>query len=422
MIKFSIIVPTYNVEKYLDECLKSICKQTYTNWEAICINDGSTDSSLSILKKYTEKDSRFHLISQENQGLAETRNVGIRNAKGDWLLFVDSDDFIRYDTLEVISKVLAEDNYDAISFETDILYEGDSERKDNKDSWYYKHHSYPNITSGEKLFEEMMRNNEYCDSACLLAVRKKWIIDYDLFFYKGILYEDAIFSMKVFLNASKMRHISAKLYTYRVRESSIMTRGISKENIRSRIVVFRELLKLITQREYTETVKKQFYRYVYLVADHIRRMDKMCENSDELQLDAIDDFIARILKVSYYKNRINSNILLRGIKTIVNESQNVALYGAGKAGSLMLYFLSSCNLKSKIDCFIVSEAYESNKKIQGIPVVSISDYKNDDAKIIICVMDYDARKQIIKILDEKGIKDIEIFDENMFYALEEFAM
>ncbi|WP_022770306.1 glycosyltransferase [Butyrivibrio sp. NC2007] len=421
-MKFSIIVPTYNVEKYLSKCLESILAQTCSDWEAICIDDGSTDSSSIILKRFAEQDLRFRVISQTNQGLAETRNVGIRAAQGDWLLFVDSDDFIRNDTLEILNKTLVEDNLDAISFETEILYEGDSRERDNKDSWYYKYHDYPNTTSGEKLFEKMMRNNEYCDSACLLAVKKKWILDSDLFFYKGILYEDSIFSMKVFLNASRMRHISSKLYTYRVREASIMTSGFSKENVRSRIIVFKELLKLINQRDYSEEVKKQFFRYVYLVADHIRRMDKMCENSDELQLDATDDFIARILNVSSYKNMINTHILLSGVETIVKNNQRVALYGAGKAGNLMLYFLSSCNLKEKVGCFLVSKKYDLDQKIQGVPLVSLDDYEYRGELVIICVMDYAARKEIMNNLEKKGVKNIEFCDENMFLALERFSM
>ena len=134
MAMFSIIIPTYNVENYLDKCLKSILEQNYADWEAVCVNDGSTDSSLRVLEKFAELDHRFRVISQVNQGLAETRNVGIRASKGDWLLFVDSDDFIRNDTLAIINEAILKDNPNAISFETDILYEGDSKERDNKDS------------------------------------------------------------------------------------------------------------------------------------------------------------------------------------------------------------------------------------------------------------------------------------------------
>ncbi len=422
MTMFSIIIPVYNVEKYLEKCLDSVIEQSYENWEAVCINDGSEDMSLELLENYAKKDARIRVCSQSNQGLAETRNVGISKAKGEWLLFIDSDDFIRSDTLETISKVVAEDNLDAISFETDILYEGDSKERDNKDSWYYKHHSYPGVVRGECLFEEMMRNDEYCDSACLLAVRKEWIHENSIAFYKGILYEDSIFSMKVFLNASRMRHIPEKLYTYRVREASIMTRGFTNENVRSRIIVFCELIKLINQREFAESVREQFYRYVYLVADHIRRMDKMCYESDELALDADNDFVAHLLNVCKYKTEVNTHIIMSGIEAMVKACDEVTLYGAGKVGSSMLYFLSSRGLKEKISCFVVSKIYEPDQSIQGIPVISIDEYENKGALVIICVMDRDARQDILINLRKKGIRNIEICDENMHFALEKFTM
>ena len=92
-IKISVIVPVYNVEKYLLECLDSIINQTLKEIEIICVNDGSTDNSLSILKEYASKDNRIILIDKENEGLGYTRKVGLDNATGKYILFCDSDDF-----------------------------------------------------------------------------------------------------------------------------------------------------------------------------------------------------------------------------------------------------------------------------------------------------------------------------------------
>lgn len=93
-MKISIIVPIYNVEKYLERCILSIIKQTYQNIEIILVNDGSTDSSIEICKKYSKIDSRILLIDKENGGLSDARNVGLQVAKGDYVLFVDSDDYM----------------------------------------------------------------------------------------------------------------------------------------------------------------------------------------------------------------------------------------------------------------------------------------------------------------------------------------
>ena len=94
MPKISVIIPVYNVEKYLRECLDSLLNQTFKDIEIICVNDGSTDGSLNILNEYASKDSRFIIINQNNQGLSAARNNGLNVAKGDYVAFLDSDDYI----------------------------------------------------------------------------------------------------------------------------------------------------------------------------------------------------------------------------------------------------------------------------------------------------------------------------------------
>jgi glycosyltransferase involved in cell wall biosynthesis len=105
MIKFSFIVPVYNTEKYLRKCIDSLIGQTYNNTEIILINDGSTDNSLQICNEYAVKDTRFIIIDKENGGLADTRNVGIKAATGDYISFVDSDDYIELNTCEKINEI-----------------------------------------------------------------------------------------------------------------------------------------------------------------------------------------------------------------------------------------------------------------------------------------------------------------------------
>lgn len=101
----SIIVPVYNVEKYLSQCLDSLMNQTYRDLEIICVNDGSTDESLAILEQYAAKDERLRIITQDNQGVSCARNMGMQEAKGDWIMFVDSDDWIETDCCQMVLDV-----------------------------------------------------------------------------------------------------------------------------------------------------------------------------------------------------------------------------------------------------------------------------------------------------------------------------
>ena len=102
-MKFSIIIPVYNVEQYLRDCLDSVLNQTFSDWEAICVNDGSTDESSVILDEYAAKDSRFKMISQNNAGTAAARNTGLKVANGDYIFFLDSDDWIEDYALQILA-------------------------------------------------------------------------------------------------------------------------------------------------------------------------------------------------------------------------------------------------------------------------------------------------------------------------------
>lgn len=119
----SIIVPVYQVENYLERCLESILKQTYSNFEVILIDDGSKDQSANICEKYAQKDSRIRVFHKENGGLASARNKGIERANGDWYCFIDSDDYIKEDYLEYLLNLCIKNNADISCCNYDIVYE-----------------------------------------------------------------------------------------------------------------------------------------------------------------------------------------------------------------------------------------------------------------------------------------------------------
>ena len=111
MAKISVIVPCYNVEKYLEECLDSIVNQTFTDIEIICINDGSTDSTNRILDIYSNNDSRIKIITQTNKGLSASRNIGIENSNGEYILFIDSDDYLELTAFEEIYNIAKKNSW-----------------------------------------------------------------------------------------------------------------------------------------------------------------------------------------------------------------------------------------------------------------------------------------------------------------------
>lgn len=118
----SIIIPVYNVEKYLRRCLDSVLNQTFQDWQAICVNDGSPDNSAKILEEYAKKDSRFVVVTKENGGLSDARNAGLPHAMGEYIMYLDSDDFIHPQTMEIAYYMAKRDNSDIVSFTYDRIY------------------------------------------------------------------------------------------------------------------------------------------------------------------------------------------------------------------------------------------------------------------------------------------------------------
>ena len=122
MPAISVIIPIYNVEKYLRRCLDSVKNQTFTDWEAICVNDGSPDNSAAILAEYAAMDARFKIVNKENGGLSDARNAGMAVASGDYILYLDSDDFIHPQTMEIAHTLAVRDGSDIVSFTYDRIY------------------------------------------------------------------------------------------------------------------------------------------------------------------------------------------------------------------------------------------------------------------------------------------------------------
>lgn len=222
---FSIVIPVYNVEYYLRDCLNSVLNQTFADWEAICVNDGSTDNSAAILEDYSLKDHRIKVIAQPNGGLSAARNTGMKVAQGDYVLFLDSDDWLETNALEIISKKL--DDQDMLCF---------AGRR------YFEETGAFNPTDqlvGETYERGMVYYNDnallHRDFAfvcvVLRAYKRSFLADNGLCFKEGIFHEDNLFTPMACFYAGKVLQFPDCLYDYRVRANSITDGNLSKRLI-----------------------------------------------------------------------------------------------------------------------------------------------------------------------------------------------
>ena len=225
----SIIVPIYNVENYLRMCLDSIQNQTYKNFECLLINDGSPDNSAEICREYAAKDSRFRYFEKENGGVSSARNLGMKCANGDYITFVDPDDWLDPDYLEILYLKMME--YDAdVAIATYKKYSV-------SDRCYYFHvldqDYYEKIYTGDELLAELPYRESF-DSTFNVSWGKlfKRSLLYSLVFNEQrVMGEDLEFNFKVFLRLNKCLYIHKPLYNFRRHDSSACARMLTDKDL-----------------------------------------------------------------------------------------------------------------------------------------------------------------------------------------------
>lgn len=213
-MKISVVVPVYNVEKYLKRCIESILLQTYKDYEIILVNDGSTDKSGEICNNYVEKYSNIRVINKSNKGLSDTRNVGIRYSRGEYIFFLDSDDYIVPNCLEVLYRNMVNNNAE-LSCGSFGFFDDNVELL-----LLQEENSYVRVDSGINACIMLLYGKRYYTSSCNILIKKD-IAEKNLF-PVGKYHEDEMTTFRYFLDASKVVITSLITYYYYQREGSIM--------------------------------------------------------------------------------------------------------------------------------------------------------------------------------------------------------
>ncbi len=226
MPKVSVIIPVYNTEKYLPKCLDSVCNQTLSDIEIICINDASTDNSLAILKEYAKKDNRIKLINfKENKGAAAARNTGIDEAQGEYIGFVDSDDFVDLDFYEKLYRT-------AIDFNADAA----------KGNYKNAQSGYIDLSLNEKIRED---KNNFAFAYCSAIFRKKIISDNNIIFPLLRDMEDPVFTLQFSLLANKIVIVDTACINIVKRENSLTNSIPSLKQITEKIQGLKKIIEIL---------------------------------------------------------------------------------------------------------------------------------------------------------------------------------
>ena len=427
-VYITAIVPVYNVQDYLEECVDSICNQTEPFDEVILVNDGSTDNSQKICEKYCEEYDYISLINQENAGLSEARNIGLKTAKGQYVMYIDSDDCIDLNTVKRLKKEIVKTIYDAVFFSASIKSDlGIAEAA----SYYVRDNVLCGMDmTGVEFFSKAFPSN-YIVSACLAIYKRSFLLDNEIFFEKGLYFEDNDFHLRVCMMAHTVKCLHEAYYIRRYRANSIMSGGISYKKCADMIKVNQLLWKvmeqasvntnkkisfitdylihtwnMISESEYLDDVRKEWKSLVKTFYD--KWWNIYWENSiafyDKLILYLM---MKEIETTGTARSELETELekeLIGKLETIPLSATNkkIGIYGIGKHTEKMfeLYRKYIGDIKTNI-VFIITENMQETKTYQGCPLITCGEISEDIDYILISSLKF--QKDMLGILNKNNV-------------------
>ena len=429
----SVIVPVYNVENYLSCCINSLLMQSHENIEIICVNDGSTDSSLELLNEFQKKDERIIIISKENAGYGDTINCGLRQARGTYVGIVESDDFAELDMYDKLYQC-------AEQYQSDVV-------KANFNDYF--------TDSDEKRFHEYLVGQQYNtlierDKSLILLgpviwaglYRRDFLVDNDIWLLDtaGASYQDTSFSFKVFLCAQRVVFLKDAVINYRNdREDSSVN---SNEKIFCICNEIEECKRFMIQKQDLSMmplfVRNKFYRYKWNL-DRLHGVNKI-KFFEYMHHDFLKDEMHGYFQQKYWnmedwvfvhrlifdfqnlyddlkKNNTSEQLMFNRDKetelSMLQSIEGVYIYGAGKRADKIYAYL--CKHHVKVLAYVISDGELLKKNDETIPIMYISDVKYPMNELFVIGVSERYRDEIINELSKRHINNY--IDIN--YLLEE---
>lgn len=404
-IKISVIVPVYNVEKYLRECLDSLKGQTFKYFEVICVDDCSTDQSLEILKEYQMDQKMIVIQNDKNSGLSVTRNNGLKAAKGKYIYFLDSDDKICPDSLEKMYEK-AEENYaDVVYFDCQPLFENEQLAEKFNDYRFDRKAIYPDVYTGRDLFVAFRYNWDWASNVARIFIRKDFLERKKLLFYPGILHEDELFTFLVMMESRRSVYMNEPLYIRRFREESIMTVQKGKRNFEGLITVLCEIIKYWDGNKLTQMQSKAVEMHIFNMYRNLSKMYLQNANVVYDQGLECSDEGARILFGLFKSLNHKENIKDAGWMDQIRDEKHIYIYGAGQYGEQA--FMNLQNYNYVVEGFIVTSLQNNSRQKFGINIYEVEELEKRENEICVVIgvsMKY--QKEILQTLQNHNFKKI----------------
>lgn len=286
----TVVIPVYNSEAWLDDCISSVLAQTGVSLEVICINDGSTDDSRAVLQRFADQDARVSIIDQPNQGQSVGRNAGLDAAAGRYLIYLDSDDFWPDDTLAGLVRRADEQNLDVLMFDCYAFLDGTVAAATWKrySTYYQRSHAYSEVRPGPQMIADMRRNRDYRPHVGMYIARTAFVRESASRFIPGIIHQDNPYTFALLLNAERVAHTDADIYARRIRPGSTITTLHDARSVVGYFLSYVAMVREIQDREFTPEVTDMIAEVVYGVFDGASKKVASLTPSELAEVKALD--------------------------------------------------------------------------------------------------------------------------------------
>ena len=249
MHSLSVIIPVYNTAQFLPDCLNSILVRNTFDGEVICIDDGSTDSSVQVLQQYASRYQKLRIITQTNQRQGAARNVGIEAAQNDYILMVDSDDMVAEGAIDRILGLI--ENEDVVYFQTCYF------DQKNHTQGVYRHRSVAKKMNGRDYFEHVVNLDDYTSFSPVAFYRRSFLYKHNIRFIPGVYHEDHAWVAHLLCQAHSITSLNEPLYIYRIREGSTM-HSITLSHCQDRLTVAANIIEFCQNHHWFPKKMRQF--------------------------------------------------------------------------------------------------------------------------------------------------------------------
>ena len=403
-MKLSVIVPVYNVEDYLEQCLDSILLQNFEDMEILCVDDVSMDGSSKLLRRYASRDSRIRVLSHEkNRGLSAARNTGLQAATGEYVLFVDSDDYLERDCLLRLVAEMDKDSLDVLFFQYDKFDDDSGEDIDEKQRGRYT--DYSKVLAGREHFCRMLLKKKLLVMVWQAMYRRDFLNLNGILFTEGIRHEDYLLTFRTLMNARRVKGIEESCYAYRARGGSITDRP-DEVSAQSVFYSMMEVLHYWHEGRFTDEENLAMMKFCkdMFVSYRKKSLGRTPEYTPLMFGTPDEAFMYELFSRGTCRVGLRPNFLPGEVKRL-KDAQRICIYGAGKVGRDVLEYLLDLGILHEKIFFAVSEpgAYE---RLEGLPVKCIDELRGhaEGTLVLLSTLPCDHPDM------ERHLKELEITD------------